>query len=92
LVLAVNGYNESKAVVEKFVRQKDLKQKMLLQGGSVARQVYGVSKRPVYQLPNVHVTPHIAGATDGTSRKRATFAAENLARYARGEELAARVV
>jgi|TARA_B100000959_G_scaffold266681_1_gene309350 phosphoglycerate dehydrogenase-like enzyme len=47
--------------------------------------------RPVYQLPNVCVTPHTVGSTDGTSRKRALFAAENLDRYARGEEVLARV-
>jgi D-3-phosphoglycerate dehydrogenase len=46
---------------------------------------------PVYQLPNVCVTPHTAGSTDGTSRKRALFAAENLDRYARGEAVLARV-
>jgi len=33
----------------------------------------------------------ICMGTDGTSRKRAVFARENLARYARGEEIAARV-
>jgi len=47
---------------------------------------------PVYQLPNVCVTPHTGGSTDGTSRKRASFALDNLDRYARGEEIAARVV
>jgi len=47
---------------------------------------------PVYQLPNVFVTPHTGGSTDGTSRKRASFADDNLDRYARGEEIAARVV
>ena len=47
--------------------------------------------RPVYALPNVCVTPHTAGSTDGTSRKRAAFAAENLNRYARGEKLGALV-
>ena len=47
--------------------------------------------RPVYQLPNVCVTPHTVGSTDGTSRKRALFAAENLDRYARGETVLARV-
>ena len=46
---------------------------------------------PVYQLPNMCVQPHTAVGTDGTSRKRAVFARENLARYARGEEIAARV-
>jgi len=47
--------------------------------------------RPVFQFPNVYVTPHTASATDGTSRKRAQFAAENLDRYARGEEVHARI-
>ena len=46
---------------------------------------------PVYQLPNMCVQPHTAVGTDGTSRKRAEFARENLARYARDEEIAARV-
>lgn len=46
---------------------------------------------PVYQLPNVFTMPHTAGATDGTSLKRATFAADNLDRYARGEPLLAQV-
>ena len=47
---------------------------------------------PVFQLPNVVVLPHTAGGTDGTSRKRAAFAAENLARFAHGEEPQALVV
>ena len=41
---------------------------------------------PVYQLPNVVVTPHIAGVTDGTARKRAAVAAENTHRIAQGLE------
>ncbi len=41
---------------------------------------------PVYQLPNVITTPHIAGVTDGTARKRAGAAAENLDRLAQGLE------
>ncbi len=41
---------------------------------------------PVYQLPNVVATPHIAGVTDGTSRRRAAAAAENTDRVARGLE------
>lgn len=40
----------------------------------------------MYQLPNVVVTPHIAGCTDGTSRKRAAGAAENIDRIAQGVE------
>lgn len=43
------------------------------------------TNHPVYQLPNVCVTPHTAGGTNGTSRRRAAFAAANLDRYARGE-------
>ena len=46
---------------------------------------------PVYQLPNMCVQSHTAVGTDGTSRKRAVFARENLARYARDEEIAASV-
>lgn len=45
----------------------------------------------VYQLPNVVVTPHHAGSSNGTSRRRAAFALENLNRYAQGEEIEARV-
>ena len=37
---------------------------------------------PVYRLPNVVATPHIAGVSDGTSRKRAQVAAENVDRIA----------
>lgn len=46
---------------------------------------------PVYQLPNVYVTPHTGGSSDGTSRRRAQFAVDNLDRYARGESVQARV-
>jgi phosphoglycerate dehydrogenase-like enzyme len=41
---------------------------------------------PVYHLPNVIVTPHTSGATDGTARKRAAAAAENIDRIAQGLE------
>ncbi len=41
---------------------------------------------PVYRLPNVVVTPHIAGATDGTARRRAAAAAGNVDRIAEGLE------
>ena len=43
-------------------------------------------KHPVFDLPNVVVTPHIAAFTDGSSRKRAAFIAENIDRVARGLE------
>ena len=39
---------------------------------------------PLFQLPNVVVTPHIAGVTDGTSRKRAQCCADNVDRLAAG--------
>jgi phosphoglycerate dehydrogenase-like enzyme len=41
---------------------------------------------PVYRLPNVVITPHIAGVTDGTSRKRAGCAAANVDRIAQDLE------
>jgi len=41
---------------------------------------------PVYQLPNVVVTPHIAGVTRQTSRRRAGCAAQNADRVAQGLE------
>ena len=40
----------------------------------------------IFRLPNVIATPHISGATDGTSRKRAGAAAENVDRIAAGLE------
>ncbi|MAE61247.1 MAG: hypothetical protein CMJ49_07805 [Planctomycetaceae bacterium] len=46
---------------------------------------------PVYQLPNVCISPHNAGGSDGTCRKRAQFAAENLDRFERGEPVVAQV-
>jgi phosphoglycerate dehydrogenase-like enzyme len=39
---------------------------------------------PLFQLPNVVVTPHIAGATYETSRRRAWCAAQNVDRLAQG--------
>jgi len=41
---------------------------------------------PLFHLPNVIATPHIAGMTDGTSRKRARCAADNVDRLAAGLE------
>ncbi len=43
-------------------------------------------ENPLFKLPNVVVTPHIAGATDGTSRRRAACVAENVDRIAQGLE------
>ena len=41
---------------------------------------------PLFRLSNVVTTPHIAGVTAGTSRRRAQAAAENVERTARGKE------
>jgi len=40
---------------------------------------------PFHELPNVLMTPHISGWTDGTLETRATLIAENIDRTARGE-------
>jgi phosphoglycerate dehydrogenase-like enzyme len=39
---------------------------------------------PLLQLPNVVATPHVAGVTFGTSRRRAQAVVENLERIAQG--------
>jgi phosphoglycerate dehydrogenase-like enzyme len=43
------------------------------------------SHRPFHTLPNVLMTPHVAGWTDGMLEARATLIAENIERTARGE-------
>ena len=45
-MLAVNGYNEPRATVEKYVRQNNLQQKVLLMGKSVGREKYIVRAYP----------------------------------------------
>ena len=46
---------------------------------------------PVYKLPNVIEQPHTVAGTDGTMRKRADFAVENLRKYAEGKEIEGRI-
>ena len=41
---------------------------------------------PAFQLPNLLITPHIAGSTDGTFRKRGLCMADNFDRVADGLE------
>jgi phosphoglycerate dehydrogenase-like enzyme len=41
---------------------------------------------PLLKLPSVIATPHIAGTTNGTSRRRAGCAAQNIDRIAAGLE------
>jgi phosphoglycerate dehydrogenase-like enzyme len=43
------------------------------------------ARRAFHQLPNVLMTPHVSGWTEGTLRARATLIAENIRRTARGE-------
>jgi phosphoglycerate dehydrogenase-like enzyme len=43
------------------------------------------ANRPFHELPNVLMTPHVSGGTDGTLEARATLIAGNIARAARGE-------
>jgi len=43
------------------------------------------ASRPFHTLPNVLMTPHVAGWTDGTLEARATLIAENIRRTACGE-------
>jgi phosphoglycerate dehydrogenase-like enzyme len=45
------------------------------------------SNNPLYKLPNVLMTPHIAGRTPLYNERAATIFAENVQRYLRGEEL-----
>jgi phosphoglycerate dehydrogenase-like enzyme len=42
------------------------------------------ASNPLFDLPNVLLTPHIAGVTGGTFRRRAEAAAENVARTLQG--------
>jgi phosphoglycerate dehydrogenase-like enzyme len=42
---------------------------------------------PLWDMPNVIVTAHDSGATDGANRRAALIFADNLGRYARGQPL-----
>lgn len=46
------------------------------------------SRHPFHELPNVLVTPHVSGWTEGTMHGRAMLVAENIGRVARGEPVA----
>jgi phosphoglycerate dehydrogenase-like enzyme len=43
------------------------------------------SRHPFHELPNVLMTPHVSGWTDGMLAARATLIAENIGRIAEGE-------
>jgi phosphoglycerate dehydrogenase-like enzyme len=42
-------------------------------------------RRPFHELPNVIMTPHVSGWTEGMLEARATLIADNIARASRGE-------
>jgi len=44
------------------------------------------SRHPFHELPNVLMTPHVSGWTDGMLAARARLIAENIRRTARGED------
>ena len=46
VVLAVNGWNEPKSVIQKYVQEEKLRQKVVLMGGDVAREKYVVRSYP----------------------------------------------
>jgi phosphoglycerate dehydrogenase-like enzyme len=43
------------------------------------------ANRPFHELPNVLMTPHVSGWTDGMMAARAEVIAENIHRAVRGE-------
>ena len=43
------------------------------------------AEQAFHELPNVLMTPHVAGGTEGTVQARAALVADNIARLARGE-------
>lgn len=60
--------------------------------GAAALDVYEEEPPPaqsrLFNVPNLVLSPHIAGATRETAHRAAQIAAEEVGRYARGEELA----
>jgi D-3-phosphoglycerate dehydrogenase len=59
--------------------------------GAAALDVYDEEPPPessrLFEVPNLVLSPHIAGATKETAHRAARIAAEEVRRYARGEEL-----
>ncbi len=45
-MIAVNGWDEERDVVARFIEEKGFKQKVLLMGGTIAAEKYGVSNYP----------------------------------------------
>ncbi len=46
-----------------------------------------VPESPLYDLPNVFLTPHLAGSLGGECRRMGKYMVEELGRYLRGEPL-----
>ncbi len=45
-MIAVNGWDEERDVVARFIEEKGFKQKVLLMGGTIAAEKYGVTNYP----------------------------------------------
>ncbi len=45
-MIAVNGWDEERDVVARFIEENALKQKVLLMGGAIAAEKYGVASYP----------------------------------------------
>ncbi len=46
-VLAINAWDEDESVVRQFASEGKLKHRILLDGGSVARDLYGIEGLPI---------------------------------------------
>ncbi len=45
-MIAVNGWDEERDVVARYIEEKGFKQKVLLMGGTIAAEKYGVTNYP----------------------------------------------
>lgn len=60
-------------------------------GTDVYAGVYPDPQHPVFRHPHFYTTPHCAGTTTGTTRRRAEVALQNVNRVASGEPLLYRI-
>src|SRR5438309_1661837 len=57
----------------------------ILRYGRIGQGVTPPARRPFHELPNILMTPHVSGWTEGMLEARAKLIAENIHRAARGE-------